>query len=188
MRSFIAISAAATAILGLAAVFTVSSAPAAPSLAALIAPPAACPGASRADVTAARQERQMLCMTNYARRREGLTPLSGSVVLDRSAIHKSADILRCGSFSHEACGRPFTYWMERVGYLPAPCWRVGENIAWGTGSLGTVRSIFSAWINSPGHRENILGRYRQIGIGLRVGGLDDQAAAHVWTQEFGAHC
>ena len=188
MRRFIAIPATASAVLALAAFLSVSSAPAAQSLAALVAPPTVCPGASRADVSAERQERQMLCLTNYARRREGLAPLSGSTVLDRSAVHKSGDILRCGSFSHEACGRPFTYWMERVGYLPAPCWHVGENIAWGTGPFGTVRSIFSAWINSPGHRENILGRYRQIGIGLRVGGLDGQPAAHVWTQEFGAHC
>ena len=51
-----------------------------------------------------------------------------------------------------------------------------------------MHSIFSAWIHSPGHRENILGPYRQIGIGLRVGGLEGYGGAHVWTQEFGARC
>ena len=130
----------------------------------------------------------MLCMTNFARRNAGLGELGDTRQLDRSAWHKSGDILRCDSFSHEACGRAFTYWMQRVGYLPAPCWRAAENIAWGAGSLGSVHSIFSAWIHSPGHRENILGPYLQIGIGLRVGGLEGNEDAHVWTQEFGARC
>ena len=41
---------------------------------------------------------------------------------------------------------------------------------------------------STGHRENILGRYRQIGIALRVGGLEGVPGAHVWTQDFAALC
>ena len=117
----------------------------------------------------------MLCLTNFARRHSGLGELGEAAKLDRSAGFKSGDIIRCDSFSHEACGRDFTFWMQRVGYIPTPCWRAGENIAWGTGSYGTVRSIFSAWMHSSGHRENILGSYGQIGIGLRVGGLDGNA-------------
>jgi uncharacterized protein YkwD len=105
--------------------------------------------------------------------------------LDRSAEEKSDDVLRCDSFSHYACGREFTYWMRRAGYMHARQWRAGENLAWGTGEYGTVRSIFNAWLESPGHRENILGPYSQIGIGLEVGVLDGYPGAHVWTQHFG---
>ncbi len=130
----------------------------------------------------------MLCMTNFARRHVGAAPFSAAAQLGRSASNKSQDILRCDSFSHEACGREFTYWMQRVGYLDSGCWKAGENIAWGTGEYGTVRSIFVAWIHSPGHRENILGQFRQIGIGLQVGTLEGNQDAHVWTQEFGSHC
>ena len=130
----------------------------------------------------------MRCMTNFARRHAGLAGLGDAGGSTARPRHKSGDILRCDSFSHYACGRDFTYWMQRVGYIPARCWRAGENIAWGTGALGTVRSIFRAWLHSPGHRENILGPYRQIGIGLRVGGLDGYGGAHVWTQHFGTHC
>jgi uncharacterized protein YkwD len=43
-------------------------------------------------------------------------------------------------------------------------------------------------MNSSGHRENILGPYRDIGIGLRIGILGDVHGAHVWTQEFGSPC
>jgi uncharacterized protein YkwD len=130
----------------------------------------------------------MLCLTNFARRHRGLGDLGEVAKLDRSAGLKSDDIIRCDSFSHEACGRDFTFWMERVGYIPTRCWRAGENIAWGTGSYSTVRSIFSSWMHSEGHRENILGSYDQIGIGLSVGGLDGYGGAHVWTQQFGLRC
>jgi uncharacterized protein YkwD len=108
--------------------------------------------------------------------------------LDHSALNKAADILRCDSFSHEACGREFTFWMRRASYLRARCWRVGENLAWGTGSQATVRSIFRAWMHSPEHRANILGHYTQIGIGLTEGALSGDGDVHVWVQHFGSHC
>ena len=108
--------------------------------------------------------------------------------LDVSAGAKGEDILSCDSFSHSACGRDFTYWMSEAGYLSSPCWHVGENLAWGTGRFGTVRSIFQAWMRSPTHRRNILGEYSQLGVSLRVGSLTGRAGAHVWTQHFGSHC
>ena len=40
-----------------------------------------------------------------------------------------------------------------------------------------MRSIFSAWIRSPGHRANILGAFAEIGIGLRVGDLEGKTPA-----------
>lgn len=130
----------------------------------------------------------MRCMTNYARSRAGLRRLRDTRSLDTSARRKSGDIIRCRSFSHFACGRDFTYWMKRTGYLPGGCWRAGENIAWGSGAYATVRSIFSAWIHSAGHRENILGRgFGNFGVGLRAGRLRGHNA-HVWTQHFGTHC
>lgn len=154
----------------------------------LIAPTSACSGQTNANDPVADQEQTMRCMTNYARSRAGLGRLDDTASLDTSATRKSGDIVRCKSFSHYACGRDFTYWMERTGYLPASCWRAGENIAWGSGSYGTVRSIFSAWIHSPGHRVNILSRsYGNFGIGLDVGRLEGHNA-HVWTQHFGLHC
>jgi uncharacterized protein YkwD len=131
------------------------------------------------------QRQAMLCLVNRARSARGLPALQASPVLDRAAGRKSADILRCGEFSHEACGRDFTYWMQRFGY--GGC-AEGENIAWGTGDLGSVRAIFRAWMHSSGHRENILGDFEEIGIALRIGTLEGRGGAHVWTQDFGSHC
>lgn len=161
---------------------------AAANLDRLVAPTSVCKGQATLQAPAWVQKRAMLCMTNFARRQVGRSVFTDAAQLDRSAVRKSKDILRCDSFSHSACGRSFTYWIQRSGYLSQRCWRAGENIAWGTGSLGTVRSIFVAWLHSEGHRENILGRFSQIGIGLRRGTLDSYREAHVWTQHFGSLC
>jgi uncharacterized protein YkwD len=178
----------AIALVTLAAFAVLASAPArAANLDRLLAPASACPDQTRLGDPGAVQRRAMLCMTNFARERSGLDGLVQVRSLARAAGRKSADILRCDEFSHEACGRDFTYWMSRFGYLGGGCFGAAENIAWGNGSLGTVRSIFRAWLRSPGHRENILGPYADIGIGLRVGTLEGHRRAHVWTQEFGTH-
>ena len=51
--------------------------------------------------------------------------------------------LRCQEFDHQACGRDTFYWTRRSGYASG-CWGAGEKIAWGSGSLGSVRAIMSA--------------------------------------------
>jgi uncharacterized protein YkwD len=177
----------AIALVGLAAALLAPSA-GAMNLQRLIAPTSTCAGQTDPGATVAEQERAMHCMTDYARGHAGMAGLGDAADLDRSARDKSDDILRCDSFSHYACGRQFTYWMERVGYTSASCWRAGENIAWGTGEGGSVRSIFRSWIHSSVHRENILGAYGQIGVGLEVGRLAGRDGVHVWTQHFGSHC
>lgn len=130
----------------------------------------------------------MRCLTNFARRQVGLRGLAYASDLGGAADRKAGDIIACDEFSHEACGRDFDYWMRRSGYLGDGCWRAGENIAWGSGRLGSVRSIFAAWLHSPGHLENILGSYSQVGIGLRSGSIDGYSGAAVWVQQFGSHC
>ena len=55
-----------------------------------------------------------------------------------------------------------------AGYMRRDAnWTVGENLAWGTGSLATPAAIMRAWMASPGHRDILLRRsYREIGIGI----------------------
>lgn len=130
----------------------------------------------------------MSCMVNFARRAAGLNELADASALAQSALDKSEDILRCDSFSHFACGREFTYWMKQAGYISTPCWRVGENLAWGTGEYGTVRSIFIAWMRSPGHRANVLGDFDETGLSLQVGTLEGRPDARIWAQHFGTQC
>jgi uncharacterized protein YkwD len=143
----------------------------------------ACHGKNDGRASANAQERTMLCLVNHARAARGLEPLVEVRPLVKAADHKSRDILRCDEFSHEACDREFTFWMTRFGYRGCSA---GENIAWGSGGLGTPGSIFRAWMQSPGHRENILGPYEDTGIGLQSGKLEGYGGAHVWTQQFGS--
>ncbi|MGV1047635.1 MAG: CAP domain-containing protein [Solirubrobacterales bacterium] len=171
----------------LAAVAAASLATASAGAAGLVAPASACAPA-KLDAAAATQEQAMLCLTNFARSQFGEGQLEETSELQQSADEKAQDILRCDSFSHSACGREFSYWIRASGYMSAQCWRVGENLAWGTGGYGTVSSIFRAWLRSPEHRANLLGNYSQVGISLDTGDLDGHAGTHVWTQHFGLHC
>jgi len=125
----------------------------------------------------------MLCLVNRARANYGLSPLAAPSSLAWAAARKSVDVLRCDDFSHQACGRDSEYWVERSGYEGC----AGENLAYGYGRTATPRYIFRLWMNSSGHRENILGAYPydDIGIGLQVGALGGARNVHVWTQVFG---
>lgn len=154
----------------------------------LVAPASACPSQEDLAAPAAGQEQAMECMVNFARREAGLGELADAPDLAQSASDKSLDVLRCDSFSHFACGREFTYWMKETGYMSTPCWRVGENLAWGTGTYGTVRSIFVAWMRSPDHRANVLGDFDETGLSLRVGTLEGNSETRVWAEHFGSHC
>jgi uncharacterized protein YkwD len=148
----------------------------------------ACPTEVRLDAAATVQEQAMLCLTNRARANAGLLPLEPVPDLAASAEEKADDLLACDEFSHNACGREFTYWIREGGYLSGDCWRVGENLAWGSGEYSSVTEIFRAWMHSPEHRRNILGDYRQTGIDLEVGSLGGLGGVHIWAQHFGTHC
>jgi len=158
------------------------------SSASLIAPSSICPDKSAFKLPAS-ATLAMACMTNYARRKAGRPKYRVRSDLGRSATRKAADILRCDSFSHTACGRPFSYWINRSYTANKRCWLASENIAWGTGSLSGVRSVFAAWMRSPSHRSAILSRqYSDLGIGLRTGRMEQRSGAAVWVQHFGKLC
>ena len=65
-------------------------------------------------------------------------------------------------------------------------WALGENLAWGTGSYGTPRGAVEAWMDSPGHRANILKRsFRDMGVGIVLGVPVSDAAGTTYTVDFG---
>jgi uncharacterized protein YkwD len=147
-----------------------------------------CPTGVGLDAPAAAQESAMLCLVSEARGQFGLAPLAPSTSLRQSAVEKGGDLLRCNEFSHTACGREFSFWIRDTGYMSAECWRVGENLAWGTGEYGSVRSIFVAWMRSPTHRANVLGEFEESGLSLEVGTLEGLAGTRVWAEHFGSRC
>ena len=114
----------------------------------------------------------IVCLHNQIRARNGLSQLKGSTRLQRAAEGHSADMVQARYFEHTApSGATMVDRILASGYVRADQgWLLGENLEWGTGSLSTPRGAMNAWMNSPGHRANILKRgYRQLGIGISLG-------------------
>jgi uncharacterized protein YkwD len=133
-------------------------------------------------------ERSLRCLINHARARQGMNQLRKKPALQQSAHRKAGDILDCQDFAHTACGRDTFYWFERVGYLIG-CFGVGEDLAWGNGSLATARSTMARWLHSPEHRQVILNpRYESLGVAVRGGAMLGNDGANVWAAHFGYHC
>ena len=154
----------------------------------LLAPASACGAQQDQGASVRSQERAMRCMVNHARRAAGLGSLrSRGTHLGLSADRKAGDIFACG-FSHSACGNPFTERMSEAGYAGG-CFAAGENLAWGSGPLGSAREVVASWLASPGHRANLLSaRFTDHGIGLRTGALAGVDNAAVWVHQLGRAC
>ncbi|TLS37660.1 SafA/ExsA family spore coat assembly protein [Pseudalkalibacillus caeni] len=119
---------------------------------------------------------QVMDLTNQQRAKYGLSPLKWDWQLARVARYKSADMRDKGYFSHQSptYGSPFQMMKNfNINYRSA-----GENIAAGQ---RTPQEVVNAWMNSKGHRENILkSGYTHIGVGYVKGG----SYGHYWTQMF----
>jgi uncharacterized protein YkwD len=138
--------------------------------AAEIASEATCPGQSDVSKTA----QALTCLTANARVFHGLAPVSANNALMAAAVAKDQDMLSCG-YGHTACGRDFGYWIKAKGYT-GRCY--GENIAMGQKS---PREVFVAWMNSEGHRANILNNdYRDIGVAELA-----SSGGPLWSMELG---
>ncbi len=141
----------------------------------LAAPPAlaeqACPAANATPANAAKREiiRGTLCQLNRERAHNGLRALKLNKRLARAARRHAHDMARRNYFSHDTLGGgSFVDRIRRAGYLEgARTWTVGENLAWGSQGFSRPRMIMRMWMNSPGHRANILSpSFREIGIGV----------------------
>jgi uncharacterized protein YkwD len=154
---------------------------------------AACAGADvmPSSANAAKERKATLCLLNVQRRSHGLHKLRENGKLRHAAAGYSRQMVSQGFFSHVSPGgSTLESRVNSTHYLDgARSWSIGENIAWGTGALGTPRAIVKAWMNSPGHRENILnGTYRDIGIGIATGAPIPAGAAAgggTYTTDFG---
>ena len=135
-----------------------------------IAPESSCPG--QGSVSAA--QTVLVCMTSFARNAHGISGVSGNSKLMSAAASKAQDIINCG-FSHTACGWPFDHWFGVYGYS---CGNRAENIAEGQ---TTPLEVFTAWMNSAGHRANILNpAYKDEGIAAA-----NSSNGIVWVMELG---
>ena len=163
------------------------------TLFALAAPAASAAGTcdgARSSVSKASKRvlvRATLCVLNGERARRHLRPLRLNRKLSAAARGHSRAMVEQRFFSHTSLdGTSFVDRIRRTGYLEgAGGWSVGENIAYGSGRLSTPRAITTAWMNSSGHRANILSRsYASIGIGIAAG-TPVGAGGGTYTTDFG---
>jgi uncharacterized protein YkwD len=156
----------------------VLAAPASSTATAHAAPAAAdVRAASVADVPAARlapatAARAVIVLLNVERRSRGLKPLRSNVMLHRAAAKYVREMVRGGFFAHTSPSRS-TVGSRLRDARSVPSSRrgvVGENLAHGTLGSSTPRATVRAWMNSRGHRANVLHpRFRRVGIGIAAG-------------------
>lgn len=118
-------------------------------------------------------EAEVIRLVNIERQNAGLKPLTQNWELSRVARIKSQDMMKNNYFAHNSptYGTPFNMMKDfGITYKSA-----GENIAKGQ---TTSAAVMKAWMNSPGHRANILNsNFTQIGVGYEPNG-------NYWTQQF----
>jgi uncharacterized protein YkwD len=109
---------------------------------------------------------EILRLTNEARVGEGLSPLSLNSTLNQAAAIRVPELPNSPSPHVRPNGDAFYTVFAEVGLKPRSG---GENYAIATANAFTPEKIVTAWLNSPGHRKNIMNtKYTQIGIGHGV--------------------
>ncbi|MFS0727148.1 CAP domain-containing protein [Paenibacillus sp. 1P07SE] len=105
---------------------------------------------------------EVVSLVNQERSKAGLAPLASDAALSRVALDKAKDMYHNNYFSHQSptYGSPFDMMRSYgISYSYA-----GENIASGQ---RTPQEVVTAWMNSPGHKANILGaNFTKIGVGF----------------------
>ncbi len=118
-------------------------------------------------------EAEVIRLVNEIRKQNGLQPLTANWELSRVARYKSQDMVDKRYFSHTSptYGTPF----QMIKAFGLSYRTAGENIAYG---YATPKAVVDGWMNSSGHRANILNAsYKQIGVGY-------VAQGNYWTQMF----
>lgn len=121
-------------------------------------------------------ESEVISLVNTERARAGVPALTENNELTRVARIKSNDFIENNYFSHNSptYGTPF----EMLRSFGIKYTAAAENIAKGQ---GTAQDVMNTWMNSQGHRANILNStYNQIGVGVA---RDDNGTLY-WTQLF----
>jgi len=143
----------------------------------------ACQGATDRAASPRAQQRAVRCLVNWARARHRQPRLSQSRSLHRAAALKGRGVVACRHISHTPCGSDASATVRAAGYDYAS---FAENLYVGSLGAASAQEVVSAWLQSPGHRENILRPgFRDVGAALvRADGVFYEGAAVVWIVAF----
>ncbi len=129
-----------------------------------------------------------LCLLNGERAASGLPSLRTEATLEGVADGYSLAMVLQNVFAHVLPdGR--TLAQRLSGYTSgSDVWAIGENLAYGESIQATPRATMIAWMNSPGHRVNIMnGDFREVGIGIVSGTpIASTRPSATYTTNFGS--
>jgi len=148
-----------------------------------LADEATCPGGANQAAPPQQQVETMVCLIDYARQRAGLTRLPVAGRLSTSARMKGDEILRCGVFAHSPCGDEPSAGIRSLGYSGS----FGENLYVADGAFAAPRVALDRWLNSPGHRENLLRpgwRVQSVYV-VKVPRFREYRNGELWVSHFG---
>jgi uncharacterized protein YkwD len=133
-----------------------------------------------------------LCLINRERTRRGLPALRENSVLSAASLAHSQDMVERRFFEHETPdGRSVGDRLRAAGYGRGRNVSTGENIAWGARDEASPSAIVRIWMESPGHRADILRpSFTEIGIGITLGAPVADKPAHdaaTYTTDFGGN-
>jgi uncharacterized protein YkwD len=148
-----------------------------------LAPAAACAGADDPRASVDAQRAAIVCLVNWARRKDGRVPLSAPSPIVRAAAIKGRVVASCKEFSHTPCGKDMTSAIRASGY--AYGW-FGENLFVGVWGQVSARDVVAAWLGSAPHRANLLRpAFQHLGAArVRVSGLFGEGDVAVWVATF----
>ena len=131
-------------------------------------------------------EQHVLAMTNEFRRQNGLKPVKSDKKLANAARAYARYLAKTERFSHEADGRLPAERAKNAGYRYC---QVAENLALAQDSQGfkadaLARQAVEGWMNSPGHRRNLLDP-NVTDIGISVAKAPDKDPKYISVQLFG---
>jgi len=129
-------------------------------------------------------ENEVLQLTNQFRSENGRSPLKLNVELNATAYGHSQDMAQQDYFSHT--GKDGSLPWDRAKEVGYEARAMGENIAAGQ---RTPQEVVQGWINSPGHRANLLNaNYTELGVGYYYLANDTGSVNYnrYWTQVFGS--
>ena len=141
-------------------------------------------GGQVAAVYNAEFEQQVINLVNQERSRRGLTPLKRSEGLTNAARYQAADMSLDNYFSHDTMDRECGTLVKKCGpwerIANYSSGAIGENAA---GGYHSPEAVMQGWMNSAGHRSNILNpNTLAIGVGFYQGSGDYHS---YWVQDFG---
>lgn len=132
--------------------------------------------AKKEELKLSKEEEGVIELTNAERKKMDLPPLKANALLMEAARSHGANMAKQDKLAHELDGKQPADRVKDAGYKYG---YTGENVAW---NQKNPKEVLESWMNSEGHRANILKKeYTEIGVAM----VKNEKGQPYWVQVFG---